>query len=147
MPFLAFGILLAGLLFLLLNWWAKAEVKSAKRGLFGAVIGVALVLGIILFGRAGPISAFAPVVFVAWRMFNAARISAKRDGRMGTGQRRSGSMTRKEALEIFGLGEGATQDDIKTAFKRLMAQCHPDKGGSNWMAAQLNEAKRILVDK
>ena len=46
--YLLLGLLLAGLLLMLLNWWANADVKSAKRSLTWAIVGVCLVLGLIL---------------------------------------------------------------------------------------------------
>jgi DnaJ domain len=66
------------------------------------------------------------------------------------GQRRSdpagnGAMSREEALAILGLKPGATTDDIKTAHKRLMKDFHPDKGGSDYLAAKINAAKDLLL--
>lgn len=56
-------------------------------------------------------------------------------------------MTRTEALHVLGLEEGASVDDIKRAYRRVMAKAHPDHGGSSWMAAKVNEAKRVLLDE
>jgi len=56
-----------------------------------------------------------------------------------------GRMTRGAALEIFDLREGATSADIRAAYLRLMQQVHPDKGGSNFFARQLNEARDLLL--
>lgn len=58
----------------------------------------------------------------------------------------TGTMTHDEALEVLGLDSGATADDIRAAYRRLMAQAHPDKGGSTWMAAKLNEARAVLLE-
>jgi len=148
--FLLLGLLLAGGLLLLLNWWAAAEVKSAKRALFWAVIAVCIVLGFVLYARAGAVSALAPGAFALWRMRGIARSAANMAGKMGAGpmgREKKGQMTRGEALEVLGLEESATTTDINSAYKRLMGQCHPDKGGSDWMAAQLNEAKQTLIKK
>lgn len=58
-----------------------------------------------------------------------------------------GSMTRDEALAILGLAEGASEDDIKHAHKRLMLKVHPDQGGSDYLATKLNEAKDVLLKR
>lgn len=58
-----------------------------------------------------------------------------------------GGMTTKEALEILGLTEGADQKAIRAAYKSLMTKVHPDMGGSEYFAKQLNEARRILLGK
>lgn len=54
-------------------------------------------------------------------------------------------MTREEALEILGLDESATKDDIIEAHRVLMQRNHPDRGGSTWLAARINRAKDILL--
>jgi hypothetical protein len=56
-----------------------------------------------------------------------------------------GPMTRAEALEVLGLAEGASAEEIRAAHRRLMRAAHPDQGGSAWFAARLNAARDILL--
>ena len=55
------------------------------------------------------------------------------------------AMTREQALAILGVSADASQDDIIQAHRRLMARVHPDKGGSDFLAAQINQARKILL--
>src|SRR5262249_4635357 len=54
-------------------------------------------------------------------------------------------MTREEALAVLGLGEGAGDDDIRAAHRRLIQRMHPDVGGSADLAARINRAKDVLL--
>jgi hypothetical protein len=58
-----------------------------------------------------------------------------------------GEMSEARALEILGLERGADEAAIKAAHRRLMAQVHPDRGGSDWLAAQLNAAREYLLGR
>ncbi len=58
-----------------------------------------------------------------------------------------GHMTRAEALEILGLDQHPTADEIRTAHKRLIVKNHPDQGGSDYLAAKINQAKDVLLEK
>jgi DnaJ-class molecular chaperone len=57
----------------------------------------------------------------------------------------SGAMSRAEALKVLGLEANANDAEIKQAHHRLIAGLHPDRGGSAYLAAKINEARDVLL--
>ena len=55
------------------------------------------------------------------------------------------TMDKKQACEILGIEPDACKEDIIKAHKRMMQKVHPDRGGSDFLAAQINQAKNTLL--
>lgn len=54
---------------------------------------------------------------------------------------------REEALQILGLSGSPSREDILAAHRRLINKIHPDRGGSDFLAARVNQARDILLNK
>ena len=54
-------------------------------------------------------------------------------------------LSNDEAYEVLGLPNSASKDQVIKAHKRLMQRLHPDRGGSDYLAAKINAAKDKLI--
>mgnify|MGYP001113679301 CR=1 FL=1 len=66
----------------------------------------------------------------------------------GSGQSspaKSGPLTREQAAEILGVSPDASASEVRAAHRKLMGKVHPDKGGNDFLASQLNNARDKLL--
>jgi hypothetical protein len=149
------GALIAGiavliLLLVLAQGFVSADAKSLAKAvrIAAAAILALLAAGLALTGRiffaliAGSI---ALALFTGGPMPWERLRARARAGAGGAPPRGTGAMSRAEALSVLGLSEGATPDEIRAAHRRLIKQSHPDKGGSSYLAAKINQAKDVLL--
>jgi|HubBroStandDraft_2_1064218.scaffolds.fasta_scaffold06113_5 DnaJ family protein C protein 19 len=125
--------------------FTKSDARILARYLryLGAALAAAFAAALLFEGRFG----FAFIVgSFAWSLFTGGHVWPGGPPHYGN-QPRSGAthMTRAEALDVLGLKEGASKDEIREAYRRAMMQNHPDRGGSNYLSAKINEAKDVLL--
>lgn len=73
---------------------------------------------------------------------------ARKGQTSGGGQQASppfASPGRDEALQILGLSGDPSREEIIAAHRRLINKLHPDRGGSDFLAARVNQARDILL--
>ncbi len=73
------------------------------------------------------------------------RFGAEWDGGYTPPPDQGSDMSSREALAILGLEEGADKSEIVDAHRKLMQKLHPDRGGNDYLAAKLNQAKDVLL--
>jgi hypothetical protein len=84
-----------------------------------------------------------PQLHKLWTQFNSAKYQDRQSSQPG----RSAGLSKAEALAILGLKPGAGKEEILEAHRKLISRMHPDKGGSDYLAAQINLAKKILLER
>ena len=57
------------------------------------------------------------------------------------------NMSIDEALQILGLEEDPNSEQITKAYRKIIQQLHPDRGGNQYFAAKANEARDVLLSK
>lgn len=65
----------------------------------------------------------------------------------GQARPRNSRMTREEAAQILGVSPNASREEIHAAWRDQMHRNHPDQGGSEYLASQINQAKDVLLKK
>ena len=157
-------LLLAVIAIGLILWHKIASTPADKRknlvfwSTVGVIIGTLVVLAATghmhwLYALGGSIAAFMPRVISALRylpLINRFRQQytqqkTQQSGQQSAGRTNPGKMTAEQARQILGVKANATREDIVKAHKRMMQKVHPDRGGSDYLAAQINQAKDTLL--
>lgn len=129
-----------------LAWVAIALILLVLM-LSGKLSGLLAIFGVIFafLVRSMPlILRYAPQLHRIWLQFKAGNQQYERPG---PGSSQQAGMTTTKAFEVLGLTPGATEEEIIQAHRKLISRFHPDRGGSDYLAAQINQAKKTLLGR
>lgn len=134
-------------LFLGLGALRRLTARGVRLAALAAIfaIAAAAVLIFIISGRYGLAAPAGALALWVMRAYLLAR-QIKAGTQSARPPAASGKMSRAEALDILGLEEGASEKQIEEAYKALIVKNHPDQGGTDWLAARLNEARATLLE-
>jgi len=157
-------LIIVAVIVLVMMWWRSVRVRpeAERRGYILKSVALALAGVMIVLAAAGRlhwvVAAVGAVVAFIPRLLGLLKyiplIDRLAKGYRGNQQQQQGgnapgsakgAMSRDEALSVLGLKDGATRQDVVDTHRRLMQKVHPDRGGSDYMAAQLNKAKETLL--
>lgn len=147
---------LGAFIYALKRWQSLPEAERSdfakKALLYGSA---AAVLGLVASGRAHWLMGLlAGLLAVAGRVAQLSQYAPMFKKMMGEEAEQSHAgaagasqhdMSKQAAADVLGVDVNAKPDDIRMAHKRLMQKMHPDRGGSDALAKQINLAKDVLL--
>ena len=154
-------VILLALLIAYFGWqWFRKSYAEHGRPFAIKVILVAVaiaLLGLAMFGRVHWVGAAAATLLAALRfvlplilrnlplILNLKKAHAGEKKNNNTTPISSAELNEDDAIAVLGLEKPYTREEIILAHKRIMQNIHPDKGGSDFLASQVNEAKSLLL--
>ncbi|MCM0613434.1 DnaJ domain-containing protein [Marinobacter sediminum] len=155
------GIALAAAVFVVLKQWGALTPEKKKSAIWKVVlvVGAALLLFMVLTGRVHVLTAaVAALIPLLRKLPGLLKFAPAFRQHLGTGDgNRAGSdssegqtaahgnMSEQEACEVLGVRRGCSEEEIVLAHRRLIQKLHPDRGGNDYLAAKINEAKSVLI--
>ncbi|WP_313802790.1 molecular chaperone DnaJ [Sphingobium sp.] len=133
-----FALLLIGLAGWLI-WTGRLQRMSAKDGM---ALGAALV-GAVMAAKGKPLIGAPLLVGATLFFFTKSQPGSKRSSKPVP--QATSPQAVIDARKLLGVGPDADALAIRAAHRRLIASVHPDRGGTEALAAQINAARDLLI--
>ncbi|MEM9898486.1 MAG: hypothetical protein AAF742_03815 [Pseudomonadota bacterium] len=133
------------------NWLSKAIFGLKTETLVKVVAWLALATALFA-AKLFPVAAMVIVAAAAVTGIEVWRERMIKSETGGAGENGVGNtnptprLSRDEAADVLGISASAEEHDIIAAHKRLITRLHPDQGGSDFLASQINSARDTLLD-
>ena len=136
----AFIFLIAGVVLFLWSGRGRAVLVRGQWRVGAGLLSIGALVGAALVSIRGDWEIGLGLAAVGLGLLAATRL--QRGVRIGRG---GGRMSLDDARSMLGVTAEATEAEIRAAYSRLMRLAHPDRGGTNGLAAQLNAARDRLL--
>ena len=144
--YIIFGIILATILLTLFLELIHSSRQKFKKNLKFIILLFLLIIIAFIMTKFPQIISVIPAIFIIlyrWRFL--IEILSKVFLMKRDFKKNHDKINKNMALEILGLTETASKDDILKKYQDLMKKNHPDKGGSEWITKKLNQARETLL--
>jgi hypothetical protein len=124
--------------------WLGRNPQAGGRGQWRAASSV-IAVALLVAGAAAALRGSWAIAVVLLLASVALATLSRRPPRLTPGASR---LSEADARRLLGVGPDAEAEEIQAAYVRLMRKVHPDVGGAEGLAAQLNAAReRLLRDR
>ena len=154
MAYVALGLLVLGVV--LGRLWARHGPRLAAKGPWRPAASIAALAVLVAalfcavreaFGPAAVLIALAVYLMLQARRRAAPQPPPQPQARGAPSSSPRAGMSRTQAASLLGVAREATPETVQEAYVRLMRLAHPDRGGTSGLAAQLNAARDVMLNR
>ena len=143
------GIIFLVSIIFFVDWLSAKNKKELNKKINLIIIFLSILIGIILL--IGGLYLYSPLFFsiAAWflrkKIIFDVLLNIFRKKQKSNQNDYNQKMSLNESYKLLGIDENASKEVIIKSHKELIRKLHPDKGGSSYLSAKVNEARDIIL--